>query len=121
MDKVRSEIRDRYFTLNLLNLFESKRTIEFRIFAGTLNWKKSLGYIITAIALCQRAAESPIAPTFDGSQVEPADYAKMVERLHKALDGFGYPTGANKFKKEIQKNQIWNANKFAASPAHQNN
>lgn len=113
MDKVRREIRDRYFTLNLLNLFDPKRTIEFRIFAGTLNWKKSLGYIVTAIALCQRAAESPIAPTFDGSQVEPADYEKMVERLHKAIDGHGYPTGANKFKKEIQKNQIWNANKFA--------
>lgn len=118
IDKVRAEAGNRYYTLNLLNVFDRKRTLEFRIFAATTNYKKSIGYVVTAIALCQRAASSPIAPAFNDSQQEP-DWSAAVEKLHAALNGFGYPTGADrKYKKDVVKNQLWNAAHFADTRAH---
>lgn len=59
------KIEDRYHTLNLCNLFNSKQTIEFRIFAATLNSIKAIGYITTALGLCHRAAQVPQSPKFD--------------------------------------------------------
>ena len=48
----------RYHTLNLTNLFTSKATVEFRAFAGTVEWTKMVGHICTCLALAQRATEN---------------------------------------------------------------
>jgi len=47
----------RYHTLNLTNLFTSKATVEFRAFAGTVEWTKMVGHICTCLALAERATE----------------------------------------------------------------
>ena len=46
---------DRYRSLNLNNLFGSKMTVEFRVFAGTLNKTKILGHIQMVLGLCEKA------------------------------------------------------------------
>ena len=48
----------RYHTLNLTNLFTSKATVEFRAFAGTVEWTKMVGHICTCLALAERATET---------------------------------------------------------------
>jgi len=47
----------RYHTLNLTNLFTHKATVEFRAFAGTVEWVKMVGHICTCLALAERATE----------------------------------------------------------------
>jgi len=46
----------RYHTLNITNLFISA-TVEFRAFAGTVEWTKMVGHICTCLALAERATE----------------------------------------------------------------
>jgi hypothetical protein len=48
----------RYHTLNLTNLFTHKATVEFRAFAGTIEWTKMVGHICTCLALAERATET---------------------------------------------------------------
>jgi hypothetical protein len=49
---------DRYHILNLANLAtNSKPTVEFRAFAGTLNFSKIVGHISTCIALVEQVAK----------------------------------------------------------------
>lgn len=49
---------NRYHTLNLTNLMNPrKQTVEFRVFAGTLEWKKAYAHIQTGLALAERATE----------------------------------------------------------------
>ncbi len=118
---------ERYRTLNLKNLttsYSGKNTIEFRVFGGTTNATKAIGYIITALGLCIKAATTPVAPTFDDCTLTPDSLQCKVKELHNALrwrksnlarwesTGFqiGYPTGAyEEFAGDIRKNQLWNA------------
>jgi len=50
----------RYMALNLTNLVEgsNKPTVEFRVFAGTLNSTKIAGYVQACLGLVQRALEA---------------------------------------------------------------
>ncbi len=48
----------RYHSLNLTNLFTPKATVEFRAFAGTVEWTKMLGHIQMCLALAERATET---------------------------------------------------------------
>jgi hypothetical protein len=48
----------RYHSLNLTNLFTSKATVEFRLFAGTVSWMKIVGHVCTCLALAERATET---------------------------------------------------------------
>jgi len=50
---------DRYRSLNLQNLVtRSKPTVEFRAFAGTLNFEKIVGYVRLAVGMVERAAKA---------------------------------------------------------------
>ncbi|MFB3882854.1 MAG: amidoligase family protein, partial [Armatimonadota bacterium] len=42
---------DRYHTLNLTNILSQKATVEWRAFAGTIEWTKMVGHICTCLAL----------------------------------------------------------------------
>ncbi|MFB3882704.1 MAG: amidoligase family protein [Armatimonadota bacterium] len=48
----------RYHSLNLTNLFTSKATVEWRVFASTTSWQKLVGHICTCLALAERATET---------------------------------------------------------------
>lgn len=125
---------DRHVALNLGNLFQTKRTVEFRVFAGTLESKKSTGYILTALALCEKAAENIAAAAWD---LEPTlttgdaqYYLAAVRHLHERLAWsasasrakFGFPSGAwELFGEETKRNQIWNAKHLAQRVARQLN
>lgn len=56
--------QDRYRVLNLKNLTKApgRRTVEFRVFAGTLNIVKILGYIQLCLGIVQKAHENPRKP-----------------------------------------------------------
>ncbi len=57
---------DRMRVLNLLNMFYgSKRTLEFRVFGGTLNGIKACAYIQVAIGLVDKAVRAKVAVPFD--------------------------------------------------------
>ena len=48
-------VRDRYHSLNLTNLiYGSKPTVEFRAFAGTLNYQKIVGHVRLCVGLVER-------------------------------------------------------------------
>lgn len=116
--KVEDETRmkSRYHSVNLCNLFAEKGTIEFRVFAGTLNETKATGHVVTALALCQKATESPLAPKFNGLMT-PADYPGAVRKMQSVLwnngKRKGWPKGAWKlYGKDVIKNQRWNASRL---------
>ncbi|MEI8166605.1 MAG: hypothetical protein WCG26_09500 [Chloroflexales bacterium] len=50
----------RGLTLNTKNLFSTgpKATVEFRLFAGTMDAFEVIAAIVSAVGLCQRAAQS---------------------------------------------------------------
>jgi len=53
----------RYSALNLTNVYSSsKTTLEFRLFPGTLNTQRLLGYVMLALGLVQKAANEARAP-----------------------------------------------------------
>lgn len=112
----------RYRTINLANLNSRTPRFEFRIFAGTVNPLKAIGYVAVALGLVHKAAESAIAcekknGNFDLPFV--VDDSKAALRLHVALwtrhkdRKYGFPTGVwEKWGKKILKNQRWNARAF---------
>jgi len=105
--------KSRYHTVNLCNVFGPRGTVEFRVFSGTLNATKAVGYVVTAIGLCQKATESPLAPKFDDQPTAP-DYPAAVRKLQSVLwnngKRKGWPTGAwKRYGKAVVKNQRWNA------------
>ena len=112
----------RYRTINLANLNSRTPRFEFRIFAGTVNPLKAIGYVAVALGLVHKAAESAIAcekknGNFDLPFV--VDDSKATLRLHVALwtrhkdRKYGFPTGVwEKWGKKILKNQRWNSRAF---------
>jgi hypothetical protein len=107
----------RYRVLNVAHLFDSQRTVEFRVFAGTLNATKVVGYITTALGLCHKAADKARAVKFDDStytveQLRLMDLQAQVAKLHKELQGYGWPTHeATEIPTLglVKHNQLWNA------------
>jgi hypothetical protein len=64
---------NRYHVLNLANLAKapSHRTVEFRVFAGTLNVVKILGYIALCLGIVQKALENSRQPLPWDAPVRP--------------------------------------------------
>jgi len=110
----------RYHTLNLNPLFEQNETVEFRVFSGTLNPVKVIGYIVSALGLVERAANKPLSPQFDAEYNYSSldKYVSGVQKLHALLGWsssrkFGWPIGAwQKYGRLVVKNQKWNAQHF---------
>ena len=94
LDKIINENNriGRYSTLNLCSLFSVSNTVEFRVFAGTLDPIQAVGNIVTALGLCHRAAVCPTSPKFD---TQPAtDFVAATNDLQAALCKYGWPSDA---------------------------
>ncbi len=83
----------RYHSLNLTNLFTSKATVEFRAFAGTVEWTKILGHIQTCLALAERATETT---RMDWETVASERTYQNGGRGLRELNRFVYLTGWTK-------------------------
>jgi hypothetical protein len=107
---------DRYYTLNLCNLFGSKRTVEFRLFGATLDGVQALGYVVTAMGIAHRAAECGTVAEFDAEQAPLTSdtWQAPVQELHRVFAGYGWPTGAKaRWSKAIRTVQRESAQAFA--------
>ena len=112
----------RYTTINLNNTRQRNARIEFRVFGGTVNPLKVLGYVSAALGLMHKAAEAPVAPKAKTNATmlhEVMADRKAALRLHVALwtryagEKFGLPEGVwQRWGKRILKNQRWNAKRF---------
>ena len=112
----------RYRTVNLSVLNTTRPRFEFRVFAGTVNPLKVIGYVAVALGLVHKAAEAAIAPEQKFGNWELPKVigdSKATLRLHTALwtrhkeHKYGFPTGVwEKYGKKILKNQRWNARVF---------
>ena len=77
---------DRFRTLNVNNMFRPQMTVEFRVFAGTVNLTKILGHIQMALGLCEKALgpevrfDAPTTRIYRGG-----DGQKALERLFYLL------------------------------------
>ncbi len=103
----------RYHALNLTNLFAEKATVEFRVFAGTVEWTKMAAYIQMALALCERATET----------AKMDWYALASERTYQArgaglreLNRFFYLAGWTLGRRAVGKSQVEMAG-WIADPA----
>jgi len=77
---------DRYRTLNLANLFNSKMTAEFRVFAGTLSKLKVLGHIQMVLGLCEKALGTCVSFNPPATQCyKGGDGLKSLNRLYFLL------------------------------------
>lgn len=114
-DRVQSHAA-RYHTLNLCNLTKSKRTVEFRVFGATVDGMQALGYVITALGIAHRAAECGVAPHFDNrtAPVTEETCIAAVKALRGTLAHYGWPTGAEQWRKGIRQAQLASARQFAA-------
>lgn len=89
--------RARYHVLNLTNLTNaSKRTIEFRVFSGSLNAVKVVGWVQVCLGLVERALNGKRMPRWNprppsGGWKKPGEGQSEVERLLGFLAwGAGY-------------------------------
>lgn len=79
--------RNRYHALNLSNLAEGrKKTVEFRLFSGSLNPVKILGWIQVCLGLVERAVATKRMPKWNPAPVsggwkKAGDGASETERL----------------------------------------
>ena len=112
----------RYRTVNLSVLNTTRPRFEFRVFAGTVNPLKVIGYVAVALGLVHKAAEAAIPPEQKFGNWELPKVigdSKATLRLHTALwtrhkePKYGFPTGVwEKYGKKILKNQRWNGRVF---------
>jgi len=104
-DALEDEIHwlDRYRTLNLRNLFRPKATVEFRVFAGTVEWAKMVGHICTCLALAERATE-PAKMDWDGLASQRT--YKVRGRGLRELNRFFYLTGWTLGRRDVGKPQV---------------
>jgi hypothetical protein len=112
----------RYRTVNLSVLNTTRPRFEFRVFAGTVNPIKVIGYVAVALGLVHKAAEAAIPPEQKFGNWELPKVigdSKATLRLHTALwtrhkePKYGFPTGVwEKYGKKILKNQRWNGRVF---------
>ena len=94
---------DRYHTLNLTNLFTSKRTVEFRAFAGTTDTNKIIGHICTCLALAERATETT-RMNWDAVASERT-YSNRGRGLRE-LNRFFYLAGWTLGRREVGKQEV---------------
>jgi hypothetical protein len=79
--------RDRYHALNLTNLASGRReTVEFRVFSGSLNPVKIVGWVQVCLGLVQRALTAKRCPTWSpkpltGGWKKDGPGASETERL----------------------------------------
>lgn len=87
--------RDRYHTLNLTNLAHgSKDTVEFRVFSGSLNAIKVLGWIQVCLGLVERALISKRMPKWNPSPLK-GGWKKAGEGQSEAERLLGYLAWGN--------------------------
>lgn len=113
----KAEDAGRYRTLNLKNLDSAKRTIEFRVFAGTTGPEHAVSYVLTAMGLCQRACEVPAGPTFEPLDDTPANFAAEAVALQKRLGWhngkkYGVPSGLGRLFRHARQAQLIAAARF---------
>lgn len=72
---------NRYVSLNLNNLTGSKRTVEFRVFQGTTNVTKILGYIQVCLALAENAHEIKRLPKYTCTNKRHQNGRGLVYRM----------------------------------------
>jgi hypothetical protein len=93
----------RYASVNLTNILNpSKCTVEFRFAAGTTDWKKMLGHIQTALAICERATETAKLD-WDGVANE-ATYGDGAGA--KELNRFFYLTGWTLGRRQVGQAEV---------------
>jgi hypothetical protein len=80
----------RFHVLNLHNLAIGKPTVEFRVFAGTINFTKIAAYVALCLGLVQRALDGREIPKWDytktAKQAEQKDGAFAMMRLMCSLN-----------------------------------
>jgi hypothetical protein len=106
---------ERYYTLNLKNLFGMRRTVEFRLFGATTDGLQAIGYVITALGIAHRAAECGTVAPFEGRRdaLTPQTWADAVRSLHHTLSGYGWiPDAKRQWGKGIRRVQRENARSF---------
>ena len=90
---------DRYSALNISNLANNrtnKKTVEFRLFSGSMNATKIIGWIQLALGVVERAVQSKRTPCWEpkpvsGGWKKPGEGASELERLLGFLKwGEGY-------------------------------
>lgn len=121
--KVRRE--GRYQTLNATTMFRheiNRRTIEFRVFAPTLNKFKLLGYVMIAVGIAAKAATIRYTRKFRKDTNVNRDYMNATHRLH-CLIGMNYDNAESplagitrdafeKYGFRVKKNQRFNSKRF---------
>jgi hypothetical protein len=78
--------RDRYHALNLTNLARGRGTVEFRVFSGSTNPVKLVGWIQVCLGLVERAINTKRSPKWSpaplrGGWKKAGDGASEAERL----------------------------------------
>lgn len=96
--KENTEETGRYQSLNLMNLFKSRGTVEFRLFAGTLDAMQALGYITLAMGIAHRAAQVGMVPSFieERGVLRRVTVTEAGMMVRKTFRQYGWPTGARK-------------------------
>jgi len=89
---------DRYHTLNLTNILSQKATVEWRAFAGTIEWTKMVGHICTCLALAERATETT---RMDWDAVASEKTYQVNGRGLRELNRFFYLAGWTKGRRQV--------------------
>lgn len=93
----------RYKTLNLTNLFTGKHTVEFRFAAGTTDWVKMVGHILTCLALAERATETA---KMDWDAVATQKTYRNGGAGLRELNRFFYLTGWTLGRRDVGKDEV---------------
>lgn len=84
---------DRFHVLNLNNIQAgTRKAVEFRVFAGTLNLSKVVGHIRMCLAIVQKATDSRRRVTWDAAQSAGATVTGKAE-LHRFFYRMGWHAG----------------------------
>jgi hypothetical protein len=90
----------RYHALNLTNLGTNRNTVEFRVFAGTINATKAIGYIRLCLGLVEKASRSTREPKWVGKTiVETSPFHRKGEgqtELARLFYALGWTKGDSK-------------------------
>lgn len=91
MNQLRSVNSSRYSSLNLQNLIDGTRpTVEFRVFAGTLNIIKIKAYIQLCLALVQKAMIAKKSGKWDMRTTHNYDGRFAMQTLFHAIGWYDY-------------------------------
>lgn len=80
-------VAQKYRSLNLCHLFSAYQTVEFRVFQGTTNLNKILGYIQICLGLCEQAHAMKRTPTYQCKNYRHQTGRGLVYRM---LRNFGW-------------------------------